>query len=472
MKIKYLYQLLASHLSILIVAFLVLSLLFSHYVEELVFQNKVDELTSFGEKILNDSTVLPIKGGERQLNQYSELLRARQTEFLVFNDHAEVVYSKRDIHPELTLNQHEWKKLQAGESIKLKKDIGRFGEDVSLVALPSIQKGELAGGILLLSPISGTREVISQINKYLLYTVLISLSISFIVSYILSKLHVKRIERIREATSMIASGNYDVHMPASNFDEISELAKDFNRMVEKLKASNEEIESLENRRRNFMADVSHELRTPLTTISGVIEGIKNNMIREEQRENGFNLISKETKRLIRLVNENLDYEKIRANQIEIHKVEIQLSEVFEVLNEQLSMQAEEKRDIIHLDADPAIYVFADYDRLIQILINIVRNSIQFTTDGHIWLRGFKDQDKTIIEIEDTGIGMESEQIEMIWHRFYKADVSRSNNPYGEFGLGLSIVKKLVQLHDGQIKVESEKNQGTKFTIYLPNKVYS
>ncbi|KAA0545289.1 HAMP domain-containing histidine kinase [Bacillus sp. BGMRC 2118] len=469
MKIKYLYQLLASHLSLLIIAFLVLSLLFSHYIEELVFQNKVDELTAFGEKILNDSTGLPFKGGERQLSQYSELLRARQTEFIVFNDQAKVVYSRGNIHPELRLHQKEWEKLQTGEFIKLKKDIGRFGEDVSLVALPSIQGGKLAGGILLLSPISGTREVIGDINQYLLYTVLISLSISFMVSYVLSKLHVKRIQRIREATSMIASGNYDVHMPASNFDEISELAKDFNRMAERLKMSNEEIESLENRRRNFMADVSHELRTPLTTISGVIEGLRNNMIREEQRENGFDLISKESKRLIRLVNENLDYEKIRSNQIEINKVEIQLSEVLEILQDQLSIQAEEKGNQIHLSVESSIYVFADYDRLIQMIMNIVRNSIQFTDNGHIWLRGKTSSAETIIEIEDTGIGIDSEQIEMIWHRFYKADLSRSNNPYGEFGLGLSIVKKLVELHNGRIEVQSEKNVGTLFTIYLPHK---
>lgn len=91
-------------------------------------------------------------------------------------------------------------------------------------------------------------------------------------------------------------------------------------MVDKLRESKEAIDALENRRRQFMSDVSHELKTPLTTISGVIEGLNNNMIPENEREKGLKLISHEAKRLIRLVNENLDYDKIRSNQIVLMKV--------------------------------------------------------------------------------------------------------------------------------------------------------
>ena len=129
--------------------------------------------------------------------------------------------------------------------------------------------------------------------------------------------HVRRIKRLQEATSLVSGGDYSVRIPSSNFDEISELAGDFNSMVEKLNDSMEEIETLENRRRQFMADVSHELRTPLTTIRGIIEGMNNDMISEAEKEKGLGLASNEARRLIRLVNENLDYEKIRSNQIDL-----------------------------------------------------------------------------------------------------------------------------------------------------------
>ncbi|HJV16057.1 MAG TPA: ATP-binding protein, partial [Bacillales bacterium] len=93
-------------------------------------------------------------------------------------------------------------------------------------------------------------------------------------------------------------------------------------------------------------------------------------------------------------------------------------------------------------------------------------SIQFTSNGTIWLRGKSEKNATIIEIEDTGIGMDASEVEKIWRRFYKVDISRISNPYGEFGLGLSIVKQLVLLHKGEINVYSEKDNGTKFVIHF------
>ncbi|MGR3763039.1 sensor histidine kinase [Rossellomorea sp. NS-SX7] len=466
MKIRYLYQLLLSHTSVLIIAFLILGTLFSHYVENLVYENKVTELRSYGEKILSDLE-RPSPRRPLYLDQYGNLLQARNIDLITFNREGEVSFSRGGVYPRIELSKEEWQKIERGETVPLKKDFGRFDQAVSLVIMPRIINDQLAGGLILISPISGTREMLTEINKYLLYIVLLSLAISLLISLLLSKLHVKRIQRIRDATSLVSSGQYDVHVPSSNFDEIGDLAGDFNEMVTKLRASKEEIDALENRRRQFMADVSHELRTPLTTIRGVIEGIRNDMIPEEQKEKSFGLVSQETRRLIKLVNENLDYEKIRSNQIAITKVTVPLLEVLEVIKEQLDFQSEEQGNDIKILADPSAKVHADYDRLIQILINITKNSIQFTTGGTITLSGTSSSGETVIEIEDTGIGMDPEEIQSIWRRFYKADLSRTNNPYGEFGLGLSIVKQLVLMHDGTIDVFSEKGRGTRFVIRLP-----
>ncbi|KAA0560425.1 HAMP domain-containing histidine kinase [Bacillus sp. CH30_1T] len=466
MKFRYLYQLLLSHTSVLIIAFMILGLLFSQYVENLVYENKVTELRSYGEKILSDLE-RPSPRRPLYLEEYSSLLHARNIDVITFNRQGEVSFSRGGVYPRIELSKEEWQKIERGETVPLKKDFGRFDQAVSLVIMPRIINDQLAGGLILIAPISGSREMLSEINKYLLYIVLLSLAISLLISLFLSKLHVKRIQRIRDATSRVSSGHYDVHVPSSNFDEIGDLAEDFNEMVTKLRASKEEIDSLENRRRQFMADVSHELRTPLTTIRGVIEGIRNDMIPEEQKEKSFGLVSEETRRLIRLVNENLDYEKIRSNQVAITKVTLPLLDIFEVIKEQLDLQAEEKGNEIRVVADSGATVHADYDRLIQILINITKNSIQFTSGGTITLRGSSSGTETVIEIEDTGIGMDPEEIQSIWRRFYKADLSRTNNPYGEFGIGLSIVKQLVLMHEGTIDVFSEKGKGTKFVIRLP-----
>lgn len=464
MKVKYLYQQLGSHVSVIVIAFLLLSLLFTHFIENLVYENKVDELASYGNNILRELEINR-QDSQQILQQYGRVLVGRDIQYSIFDENGTIVLSMGKSVP--TIDLQDWEKIKSGHTLVFKQDYKRFGEGVTFVFLPYHQNNYFLGGILLASPIKGSREIITQINQYFLYTVFIALIVAVLLSWILSTFHVRRIKRIQAATSLVASGNYSVRIPSSNFDEIGELSADFNKMVKTLEVSMEEIESLENRRRQFMADVSHELRTPLTTISGVIEGIRNDMIPESEREKGMLLASNETKRLIRLVNENLDYEKIRSNQIKLFKEEIQLNEVLEIIKDQLDLLAIEKNNEIVVDVEPNTIIYADYDRLTQILINITKNSIQFTDHGMIRLSGRAGHDETIIEIEDNGIGIDPAEIEKIWGRFYKAMLSRTTNPYGEFGLGLSIVKQLVTMHNGEIKVASEKGTGTRFTLKFP-----
>ncbi|MFD1929698.1 sensor histidine kinase [Sporosarcina siberiensis] len=467
MKIKYVYQLIVSHVSVIVISFLLISLLFSHYVEQFVYDNKTEELSSYGQSILQDFENNQ-QNSANILKNYGHVLQGRDIQYSLFDERSAIIYSTSTNTPRIELNEDEWGHLKTGHKITVKQDFKRFHEGVTFVLLPLHLNNQFVGGILLTSPIKGSREVISQMNNYLIYTTIIALAVAFLLSWILSTFHVKRIKRLREATSTVAHGDYSVRIPHTDFDEIGELAGDFNGMVEKLDLSMEEIKSLENRRRQFMADVSHELRTPLTTIRGVIDGLKNNMIAEDEKEKALGLARNETMRLIRLVNENLDYEKIRSNQITLNKQSIQLVELLNIIKDQLDGAAGERNNVILIVSEPDVTVFADYDRLTQILINITKNSIQFTENGTITLRGTALKNETMIEIEDTGIGIDPADIEKIWSRFYKAILSRTTNPYGEFGLGLSIVKQLVTMHDGTIQVTSATGKGTKFTIIIPH----
>ncbi len=434
-----------------------------NYVEDLAFDEKAEELESYGVKILQELEA-PRPG--TNLQSYVSILETQNINFIVFDQQSRILYPVSGAFPPVDLTAEEWNVIEQGETLVVNRDFERFDNTVTFVAMPYVDNGELAGGVLLAAPVSGTSEMISELNKSLLTTIFIALAIALLLSLLLSKLHVNRLRRMQEAAEMISEGNYAVNLPESNFDEFGDLSKDFNQMASKLQQSNEEIEQLENRRRQFMADVSHEMRTPLTTIAGVIEGLRNDMIEEEQREKGIRLVSDETKRLIRLVNENLDYEKIRSNQVTLTKEEIEAEELLEIIQEQLQLQAAEKSNRIDISAEAGQVVYGDMDRLIQVLTNIVKNSIQFTEDGVISLRAYGEPGGMVIEVEDTGNGIDVQEIDMIWRRFYKADMSRGS---GQFGLGLSIVKQLVSLHGGEISVESEAGKGTKFLIHLPHK---
>ncbi|MCL6427600.1 two-component system sensor histidine kinase YclK [Bacillus subtilis] len=466
MKIKYLYQLLLSHISILILAFVIIISLFSHFVKEFAYQNKVEELTSYAVQIANE-----FQAGQvdmRRLYPYQDMLSTRKTQFIIFNEEQQPYFLPEGFHhpPREQLKKSEWNKLKKGQTVMIRAD-GRFDDEVSLVAQPIFVQNEFKGAVLLISPIRGVEQMVNQVNLYMFYAVISTLVITILVSWLLSKFHVKRIQKLREATDKVASGDYDIHLENSYGDEIGVLASDFNIMAKKLKQSRDEIDRLEKRRRQFIADVSHELKTPLTTINGLVEGLNSHTIPEDKKDKCFSLISEETKRMLRLVKENLDYEKIRSQQITLNKLDVPLIEVFEIVKEHLQQQAEEKQNKLMIQVEDHVIVHADYDRFIQILVNITKNSIQFTQNGDIWLRGMEGYKETIIEIEDTGIGISKEDIEHIWERFYKADISRTNTAYGEYGLGLSIVKQLVEMHQGTVEIQSEEGKGTKFIIRLP-----
>lgn len=465
MKFRYMFQQLVSHISVIVVAFIILSIVFAHYVGNLVFEEKVEELTTYGENIISD--IGRTTNVDSLIRQYTSMLGERNIYFTVFDENGVSLSAVSGFVPQVELRKKEWDQVRSGHIVSVKQDYKRFEQEVTFIVMPYMLGNTFVGGVLLASPISGTQEMIHDINQYLFYTMFLALAVALLMSWILSTIHVKRIKRLRKATSMISAGDFSVKLPSSDFDEIGELSNDFNEMAQRLQKSMEEIESLESRRRKFMADVSHEMRTPLTTISGVIEGLKNDLIPEDEKAKGIQLVNQETKRLIRLVNENLDYEKIRSNQVTLQKEMIELIEVLEVVKETLEPQADEKNDQLIVEVPKGLTITADYDRLIQILINIIKNSIQFTDNGTIWIRGKAGENETVIEIEDSGVGIDPAEIEKIWHRFYKADVSRTGTPFGQFGLGLSIVKQLVQLHNGKIEVSSEKGKGTKFEIRIP-----
>ncbi|WP_440604552.1 sensor histidine kinase [Bacillus sp. GB_SG_008] len=465
-RVKYFYKLLFSYIFILLVAFILLSAMFLSLAENLAYETKVDELTSYGTKIIDELEKKEMNVHVVKLKHFSSLLHARDTKFFIFNEKGEITQSPVHVKKNPLLSEAEWKKIQHGETLQIKRDVKRFEQPVSIVAIPYMRNGELQGGVMLTAPIHSTLQIVTELNRYLLIAAGVTFLIVLVVSIFFSRSLVKRVQRLRQATAMISKGQYDVHIPIGQYDEIGLLGNDFNNMAQQLHKAQKEINRLEKRKRQFIADVSHELKTPLTTINGLVEGMKNDLIPEEKKQRCFEMMEQETKRLIRLVNETLDYEKILSNEIILQKEEIEVKEVFEVISEQLELQAEEKENTIGIDVPASLFVYADYDRLLQILLNITKNSLQFTENGTIMLRGKEEGQMTIIEIEDTGIGMGREEVSAMWSRFYKADTSRTNS-YGEFGLGLSIVKELVKMHNGTIEVKSEQGKGTTFIIRFP-----
>lgn len=475
---RYLYQQLLAFWIVIFITLMTLGISFIQMTKTTIEENNYKQLYSYANAVVEVMTV------RNQMNQgfdlendliralnYSELmLNPQDVTFIFLKADQEVLYPVQVDKPVIFPDESYWERLQEGQQQQFTDAFNIFGEKetTSYTMLPFNVNSNFFGTLIVTQPAQNVRDTTNEFTFNLIKGFALSGIVALVISYIYATFQVRRINRMKRATKEVANGNFDSILPVHNRDEFDELAEDFNQMTTSLKESHEEIERQEERRRQFMADASHEMRTPLTTINGLLEGLEYHAIPEDQQENAIRLMKNETERLIRLVSENLDYEKIRTNQISIVVKKFNATEALQMIVTQLKAKAAAENNQLILETSEDIDVFADYDRFVQIMVNIIQNAIQFTTDGEIRVKIEKGYLETIVQISDTGIGMNEEQIVNIWDRYYKADPSRKNRKFGESGLGLPIVQQLVRLHKGRIDVESELGKGTTFTITFPD----
>ena len=273
------------------------------------------------------------------------------------------------------------------------------------------------------------------------------------------------LEELFSAINAVEEGDLSVRVPEKNSDMFSDLIKRFNKMVG-------ELERAEQQRRNLTADIAHELRTPLHIIHGNLEGILDGVY--QPTPDHINATLDETRLLTRLVNDLQTLSLAETGQLPLHPTRFLLADLMQDLTSSFSSQAASLGiDLKTRLADPNQKLTADYDRLNQVLSNLIANALRHTPGGgavsvqaqsiekHTANSDFKLQ----IAIRDTGSGIPAEDLPFIFDRFWRGDKSRSGRTHS--GLGLAIAKQLLHAHGGTIDVESEPGKGTTFTIELP-----
>ena len=479
---RYLYQQLLAFLVVIFMTLMTSGIAFTQFTKQSLETSNYRQLFGYATAVskvtsnLNESSNAT-SAHEWDLNIHRALtisetmLNQQGVNFVFVNNLGEVTYPATNERPiKFELPSESWKQLKNGQQQQLTSNKNIFGdkEATAYALVPFNLNREFYGALIVTQPAQNINAVVSEFSVNLLKGFALSGILAIVISYAFATFQVRRINRMKKATKAVANGNFDSILPVHHRDEFDELAEDFNKMTISLKESNEEIDRQEERRRQFMADASHEMRTPLTTINGLLEGMEHQMIPESQKDNAIRLMKNETERLIRLVSENLDYEKIRTNQISMVIKKFNATETMRQLLAQLESKAEVSHNQLLLETQEEIDIFADYDRFVQIMVNILQNAIQFTENGEIRVKIEKEELETVISISDTGIGMAEEELKNIWDRYYKVDPSRKNRKFGESGLGLPIVQQLVRLHKGHIDVTSELGKGTTFRIAFPN----
>ncbi|MVP01804.1 sensor histidine kinase [Paenibacillus lutrae] len=460
-------------LSLLFLSLFVLvlvSFIFVYLFKLHIYDEKTEELESAGDTI--SRLLLREEVPDLTLSAYRTMLRERNISFVAMNAKGQLYFKdQRNAPPTFRSKTFmesllaQIPKLESGKALIVEES----GPDPYLVYPHEFKIKNQDGNnyLFVMSPVKGITQTISRVYETVMLAGLLVLVLAMAIALIVSRNMSRGVQSIRRATRLIADGHYDARSDLKRTDELGDLARDFNRMAEQLEAASRKLESNEVKRQRFITDVTHELRTPLTSIRGIVEGLRSDYITgQEQQAKYYGIIEDETLRLIRLINELLDMEKIQHGLITLRKEEYPLHDLLEVLAESFGFLIDDKPIRLEIDCQPDTVIYGDYDRLTQILINLIKNSIQFTSYGTIRLTGTMTASATELSITDTGRGMSTEEMEQIWDRFYKADPSRSKDR-SETGLGLSIVKRLVEAHEAQIHVTSSPGSGTTFLLRFP-----
>lgn len=294
------------------------------------------------------------------------------------------------------------------------------------------------------------------------------IAITGFVVYILTYRLIKPLSDMSEATKRYSKGDFSyrikTHTTRTTAREFDDLAAAINSMAENL-------ERLENSRANFVANVSHELKTPMTTIGGFIDGILDGTIDGENRDYYLNIVSEEVKRLSRLVVSMLNMSKMEAGELRINASNFNLTEQIVGIFISFEQKINDKRIAISgLDSLSNIYIEADADMINQVFYNLIDNAVKFTQHGGKIKISMKIKGNDVkVSIKNTGKGISDEDIDHIFERFYKVDKSRSLDTKSA-GLGLFIVKNIVDLHGGEISVSNLDDKYTEFTVMLKAKL--
>lgn len=319
------------------------------------------------------------------------------------------------------------------------------------------------GSIFLVTKVN---SVISKTLLIYLFTVILVILVvtSWILTQWISKSVLAPINRLNVAMQQIADGNLEYMLSSDDNSEIGDLYRNYEDMRLRLKESTEEKIQNERQNRELISNITHDLKTPITAIKGYMEGIMDGVAdTPEKMDRYIKTVYTKANDMNRLINELTYYSGIDSNRIPYNFHRINLAEFFEDCVEDVGLDLESKNIVLNFSnlVDPDTRIIADPEQLKKVINNIIGNSIKYMDKprGVINMRILDEVDSVRVEIEDNGKGIEAKNLGKIFERFYRTDASR-NSSKGGSGIGLSIVKKIIEDHGGYIWATSREGEGT------------
>lgn len=407
-------------------------------------------------------------------NNYEEVIDniayKNASSIFIFNKQGEMIYSSNNSSGQGGINQVPTRPItidttglvnkilsSSNKKINYTLKVDRFKTELYVYGMIMENTGDCLVIVSSIDPIDATTTVL---QSQLLYVTLIALIIASIVSIFISRRLSRPIKKINEGAKKLAKGNYDITFEKAGYKEIDDLADTLNFTTKEL-AKTDKI------KKELIANVSHDLRTPLTMIKAYSEMIRDlSGDNKEKREKHLKVIIDETDRLTTLVNDMMDISKIESGLLVLNKEIFNMCELVNNIVERFKIANDSKDLNIVTDIPKEAYVRADKSKIQQVLYNLISNAINHSGDSkEIKVKITVNQKKVKISVIDNGIGIKKEDLQHIWSRYYKAAKSFKRPDSGS-GLGLSIVKNILDIHGADYGVESEYTKGATFWFEL------
>lgn len=342
--------------------------------------------------------------------------------------------------------------IAGGKTVVHKSDYDGFYDDrVMSISFPLHYKENVVGAVIFNRSLPEMRETVIDLLFMFLMSSMLSMALAFVIIYVQAKRISSPIAKINKAAQNIAKGDFTERVKITSKDEIGQLASTFNFM-----ASN--IEKSQEHQQRFVSDISHELRTPMTSITGFVEGMLDGTISDNERNTYLEIVRDESVRLTKLVNDMLDVSKMHSQDFKADIAPFDINDLICSSLISLENKIEEKKLDVSVDFNPhQLTVLADKDQIKRVLINLLDNAIKFSFENTtILIKTSIFGGKAHISIANTSEKISETELNGLFDRFYKTDKSREIDRTGA-GLGLSLVKNILRVHNQTITVKNEKS---------------
>lgn len=452
---------------LLVISVLVLSLFFAYSLSQYYYKNLYVEKVKTD--LINEASLLAADytGGELtdEFKERVEWFNSKNdSEIFVVNNPRELsACLPFEINYDTLISESERQSLLEGKAIEKEGFEERFSKNIVAAIIPLLDKNGLEGIIYTYIPVDSITDLIQEFAMKWFAAALLFITILIIVTTHLLRRLINPMKEIEAAAKQVSEGDYSIKVNVSSQDEVGQLAAAFNEMARSIHLEEE-------RKKEFLENVSHELRTPLSYVKGYTQAIIDGVIKEEDKQKYLQLIARETLRMQHLVTDLMELTKMDSKEMELQKQPIALAQFVEEFASKYEPILQEKKITLYLQLDPDSIICADERRLEQILHNIFDNAITYTgNNGRISIHLEQQEAKCTLRIADTGSGIPEEDIPHIMNRFYRVNKARTRVDGGS-GLGLSIVKKLMDVHEGRIVIESKEGEGTSVSLTFPTMI--